>query len=36
MLVAPGGEVLLRQEGRFDAMELKKAIVKELGRTYFD
>ena len=34
LLLAPGGEVLYRQTGAFDAMELKKAIVGYLGRTY--
>ncbi|HEV8604163.1 MAG TPA: redoxin domain-containing protein [Tepidisphaeraceae bacterium] len=34
ILVAPGGKVIYRQTGEFDAMELKKAIVGYLGRTY--
>jgi peroxiredoxin len=34
ILVAPGGEVLYRQTGAFDPLELKKAIVAYLGRTY--
>src|SRR5258706_15530469 len=36
ILVAPGGKVIYRQTGEFDAMELKKAIVNYLGRTYAD
>jgi peroxiredoxin len=34
LLVAPGGEVLLRSMGPFEPMEVKKAIVEHLGRTY--
>jgi peroxiredoxin len=34
MLVAPGGQVVYRKSGAFDALELKRAIVKALGRTY--
>jgi peroxiredoxin len=34
LLVAPGGQVLYRQTGAFDALELKRAIVGYLGRTY--
>lgn len=34
ILVAPGGKVIYRQTGQFDALELKKAIVGYLGRTY--
>jgi len=34
LLVAPGGKVLYRQTGAFDALELKRAIVGYLGRTY--
>jgi peroxiredoxin len=34
ILIAPGGQVLYRQTGAFDALELKKAIVGYLGRTY--
>jgi peroxiredoxin len=36
ILVAPGGKVIYRQTGEFDAMELKKAIVGYIGRTYAD
>jgi peroxiredoxin len=34
MLVAPGGKVLYRKTGAFDPLELKRAIVSYLGRTY--
>jgi len=34
VLIAPGGKVIYRQTGEFDAMELKKAIVGYIGRTY--
>ena len=34
LLVAPGGKVIYRHTGEIDAMELKKAIVGYLGRTY--
>ncbi len=34
ILIAPGGKVIYRQTGEFDVMELKKAIVGYLGRTY--
>lgn len=34
MLVAPGGKVLYRKTGAFDPLELKRAIVAYLGRTY--
>jgi peroxiredoxin len=34
ILVSPGGEILYRQTGAFDGLELKKAIVAYLGRTY--
>src|SRR5439155_14717415 len=36
LLIAPGGKVIYRQTGEFDAMELKKAIVGYIGRTYAD
>jgi peroxiredoxin len=32
LLVRPGGEVVYRYEGAFDALELKRAIVSVLGR----
>ncbi len=34
ILVAPGGEVIYRQHGPLDPLEVKKAIVNYLGRTY--
>jgi peroxiredoxin len=34
LLIAPGGKVIYRHTGAIDPMELKKAIVGYLGRTY--
>jgi len=34
-LVAPGGTVVYRQHGQFDALTLKRNIVDRIGRTYF-
>ncbi len=34
LLVKPGGEVLYRHLGQIDPLEVKKAIVEYLGRTY--
>ena len=34
LLVAPGGKIIYRHNGAADPMELKKAIVGYLGRTY--
>jgi peroxiredoxin len=34
LLVAPGGKVIYRKQGELDALELKRAIVKRLGRVY--
>jgi len=34
LIVAPGGKVLYRKVGRIDALEVKRAIVGYLGRTY--
>ena len=34
MLIAPGGKVIYRHTGQVDSLELKKAIVAYLGRTY--
>jgi hypothetical protein len=34
-LIAPGGQVLYRQEGAIDALELKRAIVKSLKEDRF-
>src|SRR5207249_4660929 len=36
LLIAPGGKVIYRQTVEFDPMELKKAIVGYIGRTYAD
>jgi peroxiredoxin len=34
LLLAPGGKVLYRKTGAIDALEVKRAIVNYLGRTY--
>ncbi len=34
VLVAPGGKVVYRKSGPCEALEIKKAIVGYLGRTY--
>ena len=34
LLIAPGGKVVYRKVGAFDALELKREIVKNIGRTY--
>ena len=34
LLIAPGGKVVYRQHDTIDPLELKKAIVGQLGRTY--
>jgi thiol-disulfide isomerase/thioredoxin len=34
ILIAPGGKILYRKTGAFDPLELKRAIVTEIGRTY--
>ena len=34
MLIAPGGKVLYRKAGAIDPLEVKRAIVDFLGRTY--
>ena len=34
LVIAPGGKVIYRKSGAFDALELKRAIVGQLGRTY--
>lgn len=36
MLVAPGGKVLYRHDGIIDPLEVKQAVVKELGRYFAD
>lgn len=34
LIVAPGGKVLYRKAGEIDPLEVRRAIVKYLGRTY--
>jgi peroxiredoxin len=34
MLIAPGGKIIYRHTGEIDPLELKKAIVGYIGRTY--
>lgn len=34
LLIKPGGQVVYRKMGTIDPLELKKAIVEQLGRTY--
>jgi peroxiredoxin len=34
LLIAPGGKVIYRKTGPFDALELRRAVVGYLGRTY--
>jgi hypothetical protein len=34
VLIAPGGKVVYRHTGEIDPVEVKKAIVEYLGRTY--
>jgi thiol-disulfide isomerase/thioredoxin len=34
LLIAPGGKVLLRQNGSIEPLEVRRAIVDYLGRTY--
>jgi peroxiredoxin len=34
LFIAPGGKVIYRKAGAFDSLELKRAIVGQLGRTY--
>lgn len=36
LLIAPGGEVLYRKSGEIKPLDVKRAIVKVLGRTYAD
>ena len=36
LLVAPGGKVLYRHHGIIDPLEVKRAVVKELGRYFAD
>ncbi|MBI1371837.1 MAG: redoxin domain-containing protein [Phycisphaera sp.] len=35
ILVAPGGKIVYRHTGRFEALEVRRAIVEHIGRTYF-
>ncbi|WP_165066744.1 redoxin domain-containing protein [Paludisphaera rhizosphaerae] len=34
LVIAPGGEVVYRKSGGVDPLELKRAIVEKIGRTY--
>ena len=34
VLIAPGGEIVYRKHGPLEPLELKRAIVERLGRTY--
>ncbi|MBN2476484.1 MAG: redoxin domain-containing protein [Pirellulales bacterium] len=34
LLIAPGGKIIYRKHDAFDPLEVKKAIVEHLGRTY--
>jgi hypothetical protein len=34
LLVAPGGKIVYRKHDSIDPLELKRAIVERLGRTY--
>ena len=34
LVVAPGGKVVYRKVGAIDPLEVKRAIVSHLGRTY--
>jgi peroxiredoxin len=34
MLIAPGGKVIYRKSGAIDPLEVKRAIVGQIGRTY--
>ncbi len=34
ILIAPGGEIVFRQEGEIDVQELRREIANRLGRTY--
>ena len=34
LLIAPGGKILFRQTGEIDPLEVRRAIVSYLGRTY--
>jgi peroxiredoxin len=34
VLIAPGGKIVYRHQGPIDSLELKRAIVEQVGRTY--
>ena len=34
LLIAPGGKVLYRKSGPLEPLEVKRAVVEHLGRTY--
>lgn len=34
VLIAPGGEIVYRHQGPIDSLELRRAIVERVGRTY--
>jgi len=34
ILIAPGGKVVFRKTGQFDPIEVRRAIVEQIGRTY--
>ncbi len=34
VLIAPGGEIVFRQDGELDAREVRRVIADTLGRTY--
>jgi hypothetical protein len=34
LLIKPGGEIIYRRLGLIDPLELKRAIVEDLGRYY--
>ncbi len=36
LLIKPGGEVVFQETGMVDSLELRRAIVKVIGRTYFE
>ena len=36
LIVAPGGEIVYRHQGQLDPLEIKRAIVSKLGRTYHE
>jgi hypothetical protein len=34
ILIAPGGKVIYRKSGAFDSLEVRRAVVEAIGRTY--